>query len=251
MGTAVPVEPLEGKKYKTIFSTMKAFVAVAMAAAAQAAPEADPQLLLANPVVYGTAHTQTMGMVHHANGAVVPDDTLSVKAAKVDHLNAKATAYLNKPIVPVVQTVAAKPVVQTIASPVVSYSGLYNPYGLLNTHLFKREAEAEADPLSVYHGIQAPLTYTGMYNYQLPVVAKSVYSGLNAEADAYWTPAVYTASGLIKREAEAEADPAVFYNNLYNAPAYTAGVYNGYTTGLNYAYNPVYGYNNYGYNYLY
>merc|ERR1711978_761512 len=148
MGTAVPVEPQEGKKYKTLFSTMKAFVAVAMAAAAQAAPEADPQLLLANPVVYGTAHTQTLGMVHHANGAVVPD----------------------------VQTVAAKPVVQTVASPVVSYSGLYNPYGLLNTHLFKREAEAEAeaDPLTVYHGVQAPLTYTGMYNYQLPVVAKTV-----------------------------------------------------------------------------
>merc|ERR1712241_198109 len=171
MGTAVPVEPKEGKKYKTLFSTMKAFVAVAMAAAAQAAPEADPQLLLANPLVYGTAHTQTMGMVHHANGAVVPDDTLSVKAAKVDHLNAKATAYLNKPIVPLVQTVAARPV--------VSYSGLYNPYGLLNTHLFKREAEAEAeaDPLTVYHGyhgVQAPLTYTGMYNYQLPVVAKTV-----------------------------------------------------------------------------
>merc|ERR1711992_304327 len=83
-------------------------------------------------MVYGTAHTQTLGMVHHANGAVVPDDTLSVKAAKVDHLNAKATAYLNKPIVPLVQTVAAKP------------------------------------------GVQAPLTYTGMYNYQLPVVAKTV-----------------------------------------------------------------------------
>merc|ERR1712012_1429585 len=249
MGTAVPVEPWEGKKYKTLFSTMKAFVAVAMAAAAQAAPEADPQLLLANPVVYGTAHTQTLGMVHHANGAVVPDDTLSVKAAKVDHLNAKATAYLNKPIVPVVQTVAAKPVVQTVASPVVSYSGLYNPYGLLNTHLFKREAEAEAeaeaDPLTVYHGVQAPLTYTGMYNYQLPVVAKTVvptvaktvvptvaktivkapvvYSGLNYGLN---YPAVYN-THLIKREAEAdsEADPAVFYNNYgYGYPAYT-GVY--------------------------
>merc|ERR1712038_1416357 len=272
-------------------------------------------------MVYGTAHTQTLGMVHHANGAVVPDDTLSVKAAKVDHLNAKATAYLNKPIVPLVQTVAAKPVVQTVASPVVSYSGLYNPYGLLNTHLFKREAEAEAeaDPLTVYHGVQAPLTYTGMYNYQLPVVAKTVvkapvvYSGLKyglnyglnypavynthlikreAEADSeadpavfynnygygypaysgvygYNYPAVHTVAAktvvptvaktvvkapvvysglnyglnypavynthLIKREAEAEADPAVFYNNYYNAPAYTAGLYNGYTgytTGL-------------------
>merc|ERR1712038_1409869 len=171
MGLQFQLYLRKARSTKTLFSTMKAFVAVAMAAAAQAAPEADPQLLLANPMVYGTAHTQTLGMVHHANGAVVPDDTLSVKAAKVDHLNAKATAYLNKPIVPLVQTVAAKPVVQTVASPVVSYSGLYNPYGLLNTHLFKREAEAEADPLTVYHGVQAPLTYTGMYNYQLPVVA--------------------------------------------------------------------------------
>merc|ERR1712241_1011124 len=185
MGLQFQLYLRKARSTKTLFSTMKAFVAVAMAAAAQAAPEADPQLLLANPLVYGTAHTQTMGMVHHANGAVVPDDTLSVKAAKVDHLNAKATAYLNKPIVPLVQTVAAKPVVQTVASPVVSYSGLYNPYGLLNTHLFKREAEAEAeaDPLTVYHGyhgVQAPVTYTGMYNYQrmynyqLPVVAKTV-----------------------------------------------------------------------------
>merc|ERR1712018_199611 len=176
MGLQFQLNLRKARSTKTLFSTMNAFVAVAMAAAAQAAPEADPQLLLANPMVYGTAHTQTLGMVHHANGAVVPDDTLSVKAAKVDHLNAKATAYLNKPIVPVVPTVAAKPVVQTVASPVVSYSGLDNPYGLLNTHLFKREAEAEAeaDPLTVYHGVQAPLTYTGMYNYQLPVVAKTL-----------------------------------------------------------------------------
>merc|ERR1711962_1638720 len=203
---------------------------------------------LANPMVYGTAHTQTLGMVHHADGAVVPDDTLSVKAAKVDHLNAKATAYLNKPVV------------QTVASPVVSYSGLYNPYGLLNTHLFKREAEAEAeaDPLTVYHGVQAPLTYTGMYNYQLPVVAKTVvptvaktvvpapvvYSALNYGLNYGLNPPAVYNTHLIKREAEAEADPAVFYNNYYNAPAYTAGLYNGYTgytTGLNYAYNPVYG----------
>merc|ERR1711992_450164 len=245
MGLQFQLYLRKARSTKTLFSTMKAFVAVAMAAAAQAAPEADPQLLLANPMVYGTAHTQTLGMVHHANGAVVPDDTLSVKAAKVDHLNAKATAYLNKPIVPVVQTVAAKPVVQTVASPVVSYSGLYNPYGLLNTHLFKREAEAEAeaDPLTVYHGyhgVQAPVTYTGMYNYQLPVVAKTVVPtvaktvvptvaktvlnyGLNYGLN---YPAVYN-THLIKREAEAdsEADPVVYYNNYgYGYPAYS-GVY--------------------------
>jgi len=342
---------------------MKAFVAVALAAAAQAAPEADPQLLLAQPSVYlGNAHTQTANLVQHANGAVVPDETLSVKAAKAEHLTAKATAYLNKPVVPVVQTVAS------VATPVyhgyTGYTGLYNPYTTLA--LGKREAEAEAkpeaDPLTIYNaglvnGV-VPNLYNGVYNYvptvaqtvvptvaktivKTPVVAKTVYTtpytglysaglynhgvyGLNthlikreaeAEADpafyynnlygyqypayagaAYTVPAVqtvaktvvpavtktivktpvvaksvyspYVYSGLynhgvyglnthlIKREADAEADPAVFYNNYYNAPAYTTGLYNGYTgyTGYginNYAYNPVYGYNNLGYNYLY
>merc|ERR1712076_148599 len=295
-----------------------------MAAAAQAAPEADPQLLLANPAVhvYGNAHTQTMGMVQHANGAVVPDDTLSVKAAKVDHLSAKATAYLNKPLVQAVHTVA-QPMYTT------GYSGLYNPY-FFNQHLIKREAEAEADPqlllntpYTAYTTGVHNLAYNGVYNYvptvaktvvKTPVVAKSVvapavYSGLyNTNMYNY---GVYGAHGLYKREAEAEADPAYSYGNYgYTYPAYTgytgysvpavhsvaktvvqtpvvaksvvspfysAGythlikreaeaeaeadpalyyVYNGYTgyTGLNtYAYNPVYGYNTYGYNrgYLY
>merc|ERR1712147_56160 len=269
MGTAVPVVPQEGKKYKNLFSTMKAFVAVALAATAQAAPEADPQLLLAQPQVhvYGNAHAQTMGMVQHANGAVVPDDTLSVKAAKVDHLNAKATAYLNKPLV----TVAAQPLVQTVGSMYPAYSGLYHPYAL-NTHLIKREAEAEAEadpqlllnaPVTTYGGVHN-LAYNGVYNYvkpavtythpvvaktvvKTPVVAKSVvapaiYSGLYN----YGVPAVHY---MGKREAEAEADPALYYNHYgYGYPSYTG--YTGYS-GLNYAYNPVYGYNNLGSNYHY
>merc|ERR1712018_490097 len=344
MGLQFQLNLRKARSTKTLFSTMKAFVAVAMAAAAQAAPEADPQLLLANPVVYGTAHTQTLGMVHHANGAVVPDDTLSVKAAKVDHLNAKATAYLNKPVVPLVQTVAAH-------QPIVQYSGLMNTLGYPYAHLIKREADPQLllnTPYAAYTAGVHNIAYNGMYNYvptvaktvvptvaktvvKTPVVAKSVVSpvvsyGLNypytygyshlikreadSEADpavfynnygygypaytgytGYTVPAVHTVaktvvpavaktvvqtpvvaksvvapvmnyglnypytygySHLIKREAGAEADPAVFYNNYgYGYPAYTAGVYNGYTTGLNYAYNPVYGYNNYGYNYLY
>merc|ERR1712198_756323 len=171
--------------------------------------------------------------------------------------------------------VVAKTVVPTVAKTVVKapvvYSGLN--YGLTypsvyNTHLIKREAEAdsEADPAVFYnnYGYGYP-AYTGVYGYnypavqtvaaktvvpavaktvvQTPVVAKSVYSGLTYGLNYGLNyPAVYN-THLIKREAEAEADPAVFYNNYYNAPAYTAG--------LNYAYNPVYGYNNYGYNYLY
>jgi len=268
----------KARSTKTLFSTMKAFVAVALAAAAQAAPEADPQLLLAQPSVYlGNAHTQTANLVQHANGAVVPDETLSVKAAKAEHLTAKATAYLNKPVVPVVQTV------DRVYHGYTGYTGLYNPYTTLA--LGKREAEAEAkaeaDPLTIYNaglvnGV-VPNLYNGVYNYvptvaaaqtvvptvaktiiKTPVVAKcEVYSPYPCVYSGLYNHGVYGLNThLIKREADAEADPAVFYNNYYNAPAYTTGVYNGYTgyTGYginNYAYNPVYGYNNLGYNYLY
>merc|ERR1711894_788151 len=214
MGLQFQLYLRKARSTKTLFSTMKAFVAVAMAAAAQAAPEADPQLLLANPAVhvYGNAHTQTMGMVQHANGAVVPDDTLSVKAAKVDHLSAKATAYLNKPLV------------HTVALPMYTagYSGLNTPYTAYTTGVHN-------------------LAYNGVYNYvptvaktviptvaktvvKTPVVAKSVvapvYSGLyNTNLYNY---GVYGAHGLYKREAEAEADPAFYYGNYgYTYPAYT------------------------------
>merc|ERR1711992_55389 len=214
MGLQFQLYLRKARSTKTLFSTMKAFVAVAMAAAAQAAPEADPQLLLANPAVhvYGNAHTQTMGMVQHANGAVVPDDTLSVKAAKVDHLSAKATAYLNKPLVQAVHTVA-QPLYTT------GYSGLYNPY-YFNQHLIKREAEAEADPqllLNTPYGVVDTTTgvhnlaYNGVYNY-VPTVAKTVIP--TVAKTVVKTPVV----------AKSVVAPAV-YSGLYNTNLYNYGVY--------------------------
>jgi len=234
---------------------MKAFVAVALAAAAQAAPEADPQVLLAQPLVYGNAHTQVHAQVKHANGAVVPDDTLSVKAAKVQHLAAKATAYLNKPLVythPVVQTVAAPLVHQTVASPVVSYTRAYpHVYG---THFIKREAEAEAeaDPYFVnhYNGVYSgvhhvaqPITYTTGLTHHVPYVAKTVVPTTVVKpvvSSVYnyglHTPLTYNYNThFIKREAEAEAEADPYFVNPYT------GVYSGvhhvaqpvtYTTGL-------------------
>jgi len=165
---------------------MKAFVAVALAAAAQAAPEADPQVLLAQPLVYGNAHTQVEAQVQHANGAVVPGETLSVKAAKAQHLTAKANAYLNKPLVytaPLVNTPVVHqtlpvvhqtlPVVhQTVASPVVSYTGAY-PH-VFGTRFIKREADAEAQPeAEADPALLIPGTY---YN---GVCANGVCSGAN------------------------------------------------------------------------
>merc|ERR1712033_92841 len=109
------------------------------------------QVLLAQPLVYGNAHTQVEAQVQHANGAVVPGETLSVKAAKAQHLTAKANAYLSKPLVytaPLVNTPVVHqnlPLVhQTVASPVVSYTGAY-PH-VFGTRFIKREADAEAQP---------------------------------------------------------------------------------------------------------
>merc|ERR1711962_1180382 len=246
MGSAVQRITYEGKKYKNLTPTMKAFVAVALAAAAQAAPEADPQVLLAQPLVYGNAHTQIHSEVKHANGAVVPDDTLSVKVAKAQHLTAKANAYLNKPLVytaPVVKTVATAPVVQqtlplvhqTVASPIVSYTGAY-PY-----HFIKREAdseaqpEAEADPALTY---TTPLVSNVATVAAKPIVPTVVKTPVVSYNYGLHTPLTTGYAHLIKREAdsEAEADPLTVvspYNGLYGN-VYGAGVY-----GAHHLVNPV------------
>merc|ERR1711951_174102 len=235
---AVPVLPEEGKKYKNLTPTMKAFVAVALAAAAQAAPEADPQvLLLAQPLVYGNAHTQIHSEVKHANGAVVPDDTLSVKVAKAQHLTAKANAYLNKPLV--------------YTAPVI-----------------KREAdseaqpEAEADPALLINGAYPSVYGAGLYGHQLvnhgvtyttplvsnvatvaakpivPTVVKTPVVSYNYGLHTPLTTGYTSYAHLIKREAdsEAEADPLTVvspYTGLYGG-VYGAGVY-----GAHHLVNPV------------
>lgn len=221
---------------------MKAFTTIALAAAASAAPEAHHHFLSQQPLVYSQG-----GMVHHSNGAVVPDDTFAVKAAKVDHLTAKAKTYLSKPLFGLVHTLAASPVAQTITSPVVtSYSGLYNPY-MYNTHLIKREAEADSQMLlntpytgynTMYNGV-----YNGVFNYPRaavtyttgavtpmvanPAVSAPIYAGLHGYG-------LYgnTHHLIAKREAEAEADSQV----LFNTP------YTGYNAMYNGAYNGVFKY---------
>jgi len=208
---------------------MKAFVAVALAAAAQAAPEADPQVLLAQPLVYGNAHTQVEAQVQHANGAVVPGETLSVKAAKAQHLTAKANAYLNKPLVytaPVVNTPVVHqtlPVVhQTVASPVVSYTGAY-PH-VFGTRFIKREADAEAQPeAEADPALLIPGTYRGVYGANV-YGAPHVVTGPVATHTTFTTPVVGTvdtglkfhpASGAVTpdfTEAQKEAAPELAAN---------------------------------------
>merc|ERR1712012_820332 len=77
----------------------------------------------------------TAGYAKHMNGAVVPEDTASVKAAKGLHMAAKHNAALNgyampyvyqplvKPVAPVVKTVEVEsPKVVSYKAPVVTYA---------------------------------------------------------------------------------------------------------------------------------
>merc|ERR1711951_157230 len=142
MGTAVPARQRKEATRQILYhpQDMKAFTsACALAAAAAATPEANHQLLAQpQPFVYGNS------MAHYTNGVVVPQDT---------------TIGYTTPMA-VQQTIPLMH--QTVASPVVSYTGAYpHVYG---THLIKREADSEAQP-EAHHGGPHILTtsYNGVY----------------------------------------------------------------------------------------
>merc|ERR1711936_559657 len=187
MGIAVPSQ-LFGRQH-LIQSTMKAFAAAALVAAASAAPEAQPWLgygvhPAAIPAVLPgdlTAHASSGELVTLPNGAQVPDTTLSVKAAAADHLAAKSATY--------------------------AAHGLYGGYGLpLAGHLWKRDAEAkpEAEPWLGYgYGLGGlyggyGLGYAGLGYAAAPVVA--------APAIPLCVNGAALVNGLCKRDAEAEPE---------------------------------------------
>merc|ERR1712117_43798 len=198
-------------------------VLFALVAAAFAEPEAE--LGMAGP-----------GMVHHANGAVVPVEPIANQMAKANHLTAKfgmpyALPYA-LPYAPVVKQVA-KVVPYTV--PVVT------PLMKTYSHIFKREAEseAEADPLTVYtHNAYAPYTYTTPYTYtHHPYTYTTTTSSV--------MPATYTypfvnSHFIAKREAESEADPLTIYNNGYIPTVYNHAYPTVYNNAWSYPNYPVY-----------
>merc|ERR1712212_383278 len=176
---------------------------------AEAEAEAQPEAE-ADPALL--VHPYTAGVVPHVYNGVYGAHV----TAPVTYTHGLTTPVVSTVAKTVVPTTVVKPVV---SSPIVSYTGL--------THHVPYVAKTVV-PTTVVKPVVG-----SVYNY-----------GLH-------TPVVGT--HLIKREAEAEADPeALYYGNYgYGAlPAYTTGYTGAYTTGhaVNYAYNPVYGYNNYAYN---
>merc|ERR1711936_1218732 len=234
--------------------TMKMFLVLALVAAVCAEPEADPQLLLHTPYVKPVvpvvdATRYTAGVQKFSNGAVVPEDTMSVKLAKAQHFQAKAVEYMKKPymVAPVVYKAPIAPV-----APLAHHTYAPYTYPYAAHHFVKREAEPEADAqvlLNTYKAGVLPYTagvlpyahhtYAHSYikpavTYKAPVVYKAPLT------TSYMAPYTYPYAGvhrIFKREAEAEseADSQVLYNTPYTAGVlpytYKAGVLP-YTAGV-------------------
>merc|ERR1712165_609830 len=230
--------------------TMKMFLVLALVAAVCAEPEADPQLLLHTPYVKPVvpvvdATHYTAGVQKFSNGAVVPEDTMSVKLAKAQHFQAKAVEYMKKPymVAPVVYKAPIAPV-----APLAHHTYAPYTYPYAAHHIFKPEAEPEADSQVLYNtpytaGVlpytAGVLPYTAAQAYIKPAVtykAPVVYKA--PLTTSYMAPYTYPYAGvqrIFKREAESEADSQVLYNTPYTAGVlpytYKAGVLP-YTAGV-------------------
>merc|ERR1712072_119142 len=191
---------------------MNLFVAFsALLAVAAAAPKADPYYLL-HPYLL-SPHAKTADLVTHANGAVVPSDTVSVQAARAGHLAYKALGW---------------------------------PYHYLGKREAEAEPEADADPYYLYGGygyhpaitsIGAFTTYTNgaVVPTNTPAVAAATASHLATKA------AILHARGygygLLYGRKKREADP--YFYGLYGYypyglyPAVTSSVADGLTTYSN------------------
>merc|ERR1712018_725549 len=146
---------------------------------------------------------ETVGFTKHLNGAVVPVDTTSVLQQKALHGAAHATAAVNGFKFPFyVRPAVATPTVKAVEPTV-------------------KAVEPWNHVVPYTYGLQYPYTY-GLHH---PVTYGAHYP----------TYTTYGVHHLGKREAEAEADPAVLYANHYGYPHTTYGY--PYTYGYHYTYN--------------
>lgn len=215
-----------------------------LAAVAYGAPE--PQFgILMDP------HA-TVGMKKFGNGAVVPEDTASVKAKKVEHSMAKAKALdMSKMVVYGMPTTG-----------LVGSTGLVGTYGLgLNTigyslpstfgttHMIGKR-EAESDPFYTTYSSGLINPYYGYGGYGLGYGGYHMIAKREAESDPYFYSAGlisnpyygystlgglgYSLGGVRmigKREADSDSDSQWYGYGLggfgYTRPIYNRGIYGG------------------------
>merc|ERR1711971_523446 len=221
---------------KTTSSTMNMFVVLALAAAAVAEPEAaaDAQYISTYGAygAYPYAHASPLA-------SYVATPAVRTVAAPLTTYSHVASPFVKAVAAPAVRTVVAPAVA---SHTVTSYNspnhytavsnGAFGPSYIAKNgavqHIVKREAEAEADPALIYNTPLAS-TYAGFVS--SPYVAAPAVRTVAAPLTAY--TASYAASPLVnsynrlynrhyigKREAEAEADPALFYRAAPLTTAY-------------------------------
>merc|ERR1711936_12772 len=181
--------------------TMKFLIIASLVAFVAAEAESDPALLYH----HGGPHL-TNGFVHYPNGAVVPQDTASVQVAKGLHLNAKA-------FVPPYHLLRPKAVVPSVTVPVTK---TITDDAVTKTDVDTQKVITYATPTYPF--------YSG-YPYVAPYGAYPYTTTHTGVTPVYTTPYTTTHTGvapvytttpyhhLIKREAEAEADPALVYHH--------------------------------------
>ena len=135
-----------------IIASLIAFVA--------AEAESDPAHLYA--IHHGGTH-MTNGFVQYSNGAVVPQDTASVMAAKGAHLNAKAMVHPYHILKAVVPTVKATPEM-TETKKVVTYATPSYPFYSGYPHVAPYTAYPYTTPLTT--GV-APIYTTPLTHVQV------------------------------------------------------------------------------------
>merc|ERR1711971_138227 len=237
---------------KTTSSTMNMFVVLALAAAAVAEPEAaaDAQYISTYGAygAYPYAHASPLA-------SYVATPAVRTVAAPLTTYSHVASPFVKAVAAPAVRTV----VVPAVAShTVTSYNspnhytavsnGAFGPSYIAKNgavqHVVKREAEAEADPALIYN---TPLASTYAYNQVAPLTTTYSHGGFvsspyvaapavrTVSAPLTTYAASYAASPFVnsykynglynghyigKREAEAEADPSLFYRAAPLTAAY-------------------------------
>merc|ERR1711882_35723 len=222
----------------THISTMKMFVVLAFAAASVAEPEAnaDPRYLIYGAGAYRPY--STYGAYPYSTYSAYPYTTYNTYSTRHFIAKREADAEADPALVgntfPYTYSNVA-PVVSSAVSPVATYNTVAAVAPVVKTvpvSTYKTVAapavsvvKTVANPVSTYHSVAAPVT-----TYASPLL-RAFATTATHQITNYNNPTQYTAESIsafgpkyiakngpvqhvVKREAEAEADPALVYSNV-------------------------------------
>merc|ERR1712141_676486 len=209
---------LGGRGADIEFITMKYLIIVSILAIVAAEPEAE--LLNLGP------HS-THGFVRYPNGAMVPEDTASVKAAKTLHHTSKTTAKFNGYSAPypyLLKVLAPKKIEEPTETEKIIATPIFNQFGIVNPLIYTHNnvpavVGVERTPL-----VNAPVVSP------VPVVHTPVFKTVPAVYTSTLTHVPTVGRWYGKRSANADAEANAYYRGYYGWGGYRGyrGYYGGY-----------------------